>query len=215
MSVLPPKWTPNSNMGGTYCFNNKIKFKLEVKNDAVELTILEMDERFRTTGHTDNLFKASNGLFIASSSQPYISIDYIYLRGLNRAWDGLTVGLMFASNQIANCFAKKAEEAIKDWAYNWEGWNNRSVKATNEQEALDAFNGWAEAARHSFDDSNISLSETDGIEDLKQIIKEKDKKIQDLEYDVAVLKKYLDAYREEIEALKGYIEDKPNKLDIY
>lgn len=218
--VIPPK---ANNMGGTYSFNyGKIRYHVEVNNNIVEFQVFDMDERFRGTDSEVKEFKASNGILVCSNSYTYLDLKYISLRGRDKTRDKDCAYIKFASNQDAVNYINEVQDALSDWAYNWEGWNKppqfgiKGVVDEGEELLDNSFNGWNEAARNSLHGDNVSnLMDTDGIEDLREVVKKKDDKIKELEEQIEILQRYLKEYNEQNEQLKDYIKNKPNKLDIY
>ena len=204
-------------MGGTYCYHDKISFRIEIKNsNSVTFEIIDMDERFRSNG-VQKAFTAKNGMIVLSEVSPAMYINGIFLRGTSKTLDRSACNLVFPNYIAASLHVKKIEEALKDWSENWEGWNKPPALSENNTEDPSSYMGWGEAARNTIhdNDSTICSIDADGIEDLKEVIKEKDKKIRVLEEEIEILKRYLDEYRKENEQFRDYIKGKPDKIDIY
>lgn len=102
----------------------KIKFKLVKFERALVFQVLEMDERFRNKHEDGSInFKSKKSLNIISLDGPAIFEDRIYLRGRFDMFDFDVGHMPFESNTKRDEYYNQVLEALKDWAENWQGWN--------------------------------------------------------------------------------------------
>ena len=101
---------------------SKIKFRIEVWEKEVVFQVLEMNERFRSSGSKVNCFKCSNGIAILSMSIPGIELCSVWLQGDSKRYDTRVYTLSFDTPEAAEEYKNKVIEALRDWAENWEGW---------------------------------------------------------------------------------------------
>ena len=102
----------------------KLKYRLEKWEKSLVFQVLWMDERFRSTNELgENRFRSTQGFSVISGEyRVTIGSNWVSLPGVN-ALNDLEVGVMsFDSNEERDEHYNKIQEALKDWATNWEGW---------------------------------------------------------------------------------------------
>jgi hypothetical protein len=108
----------------------KLRIKFVEFEKALVMQVLYMDERFRCVNYPSPVknFIASNGFRIASSESPIFHRDLVMLRGWDKQRDDIVKEITFRSNIKRDEYKKRMLEALKEWAVNWEGWNEKPCK---------------------------------------------------------------------------------------
>jgi dihydroxyacetone kinase len=96
----------------------------------VAMQIHSMDERFRAEGET-NKFIASNGINVVSCNQPELGDDSVYLLGEEQYCDHGLESIKFDTSEEAEEYLSKVLVALKEWATEWDGWNDNKETASN------------------------------------------------------------------------------------
>jgi len=112
---------------------SKLRYSLFNVRNTVIFTIYDMDERFRNkTRGEENTYKAYNCIQVLSMEDPAINKDEIYLRGYDRDFDNIVCCFDFSTEEEARDYIERVDEALKEWARCWEGWDKEkevSVKS--------------------------------------------------------------------------------------
>lgn len=108
---------------------DRIKYDLHRYGKTVVLYVHKMDERFRSTGDK-KVFVAENGIAVVSHLNVGLYEKEIVLVGKfiednDRFFDAL----FFNTEAEAIEYMQRANEAIEDWANNWEGWGEEPESA--------------------------------------------------------------------------------------
>lgn len=105
----------------TYVFSSNGKTMLKVKlyneGSAVILRVLEQCESLRYRSASLE-FRASNGLHIASSLRPNLTISVLWLRGHDVSADNHTCMCQFKTESEAEAYVRIALKALKEFADN-------------------------------------------------------------------------------------------------
>lgn len=109
---------------------NKLDVSLAQVGTYVVMQIHSMDERFRVEEGT-NKFMASNGIKVFSCQQPELEDDTVYLLGEEQYYDHGLQSIKFDSSEEAEEYFSKVLIALKEWATEWDGWNNEKEVVSN------------------------------------------------------------------------------------
>lgn len=105
-------------------FGNKATLSLTDYQDGgkygIEVCILKMDERFRSTGNYINNH-CYKGFYIYSQIQPDIRPNRINLWGTAGHWDKSPVLIQFSTITERTEYKHRLIEALADWCVNWSG----------------------------------------------------------------------------------------------
>lgn len=98
----------------------KIKYDLQVFHNLVLFKVLEMDEKYRHTAGDctgTEIYTSSNGIIIASSSNPTISSRFntVYVLGENKFNDNFVTTIKFDTVLKAQEYANKVRFALEEW----------------------------------------------------------------------------------------------------
>lgn len=109
--------------------DKKIHIKFAKFDKALAMQVLYMDERFRTTyGQGPIRYNSVNRLDIRSRCFPCMYPSCIDLWGSDKR-DDLRVSIReFDSNEERDKYLKRALIALKDWAENWEGFQEKTCE---------------------------------------------------------------------------------------
>lgn len=119
-----------------HCPKPKITFRLEKWEKAVVFQVLDMDERFRTSGNSK--IYSFHPLGVGSGSYPSLNSSSVFLRGYCVEDDFKVAGAQFESNAMRDAYYCDVLSSLKAWANNWEGWKEDAPRcacapATNEE----------------------------------------------------------------------------------
>jgi len=100
----------------------KLKYTLSKLEKALVFQVLEMDERFRSRADVGGILcRAKNEMWVRSMDTPEIRGVEIFLRGESKEGDDSIEILEFDTNKQRDKIFNRIQEALADWAENWEG----------------------------------------------------------------------------------------------
>jgi hypothetical protein len=101
----------------------KIKYRLEKWENALVFQVLEMDERFRSGNKGANSHRRPSRYNVTSYCAPsIIGSEVVHLRGSDKSMDLYISTHTFSSNKERDEYFDEIQDALADWAANWEGW---------------------------------------------------------------------------------------------
>jgi len=121
---------------------SKIKFRLENWGKTVLFQVIEMDERFRAERDKKNIFHSECGLVVGSFDAPGFDFDdnnLLYLRGYLKKCDDNVCVKIFYCEKDAKDYCLKIICALRDWAENWEGWEENEADTKEPRENVYEF----------------------------------------------------------------------------
>lgn len=111
---------------------NRIKYSLERRGTGVVFCIYAMNEKFRATDRLVS-YATKNGMTVTSVQSPDMDGgNIIWLRGKERDRDFAPGFRTFKTIKQAKGYITKVNEAIADWAENWEGFKEVKCKHCEE-----------------------------------------------------------------------------------
>ena len=113
----------------------RLKYALFRVQTTAVFTIYEMDERFRAQPGNEygNYYDAKNGISVRSRVCPELeelTRHKIFLRGTDNQADHKVCLLEFDTESDCEKYITRVNEALKEWAERWGGWEQQELKAT-------------------------------------------------------------------------------------
>jgi len=112
----------------------RLKYALFRVQTTAVFTIYEMDERFRAQlgNKYGNYYDAKNGISIKSRVFPELELNRhrVFLRGTDNHADHKVCLLEFNTESDCEKYITRVNEALKEWAECWGGWEQQESKAT-------------------------------------------------------------------------------------
>lgn len=124
--------------------DRKIEYRLERWGKSVLFQVEWMDKRFLWTERgapSSRSYRATNGVQVASGAEPELRVEdgkikSIWLQGYIKNARCEIQHVFFHTLTAAAQAKEQIEEALRDWAKNWEGWKEEGEKATDEPHIL-------------------------------------------------------------------------------
>ncbi len=96
-----------------------LKIKITVRDCALEMQVLEQDERLRGTERKDVHIFSIGSMYIASMARPQLYDEAIYVRGYMREEDDYRSRLTFTSNTDRDAYLARVKRLIHDFRAAW------------------------------------------------------------------------------------------------